>query len=205
MRKQSFSHKFAVLLLAACLVLGAAGCGSKKEAAPVSSAVSAVSSASASSAVSSTADSSASTAEQDNEITAVSSGAVSSASSAVSSAVKNIGFEKKWSTNPIDTAYKTEVAGAGSTAKLSKVYETYTEKWANEIATAYERLMTVSGSDATLKNEQTAWVDGKEQAVAALEKGKAAGDIRLKYYRDRARQVYYELYQYDPNFTFAAP
>ena len=212
--------KASALFLSACLLLATAGCGNKQSTAAVSSAASQVSSAvestasDVSAAASSAVDSSSSEAASTAEKTVSKSGAITAVpeSGAVSSSPSSDpAFNKKWSANPLDKAFKTASEEADTNKKILQLYSDYADKWQNEVASAYERLMTVSGNDAALKNEQTEWVNGKADALQKLKESVASdgtgaalavANKTMQFYRSRAQQLYFELYKYDPNFSF---
>lgn len=212
--------RFTALLLVSslCVACIAAGCGNKSTAQNSSSAqiassesavssqtVSAKSSEAASSKVPSVASKAESTVSKTHGIEAAPESKVSSA------LTKDERFNKKWAANPIAAAMQKEMDAADTNKKIVDMYSKYAQKWQNEIAATYDRLMTVSGNDAALKNEQTTWVNGKEAAlqkvknsVASEGTGAAIGVASkvMQFYQSRAQQLYFELYKYDPNFSF---
>ncbi|MCH4238681.1 MAG: hypothetical protein LKF71_00160 [Oscillospiraceae bacterium] len=211
------NNKWLALVLCLCVAAVTAGCGQKN--AEVSSSSATQSEASSSVEESSgTAQSAgvASGASQSVESAVSKSAAIGEtpASGAVSSApTKDAAFNKKWTANPIDAAFSKAEDAADSTSKIVKMYSDFTDRWQQEIAAAYDRLMTVSGNDAALKNEQTTWVNGKEESIKKIKDSVASGsngaaiavaNKTMQFYRGRAQQIYYEIYKYDPNFSFSS-
>lgn len=224
MRKPRTRFTALLLTFSLCIAAAAAGCGSKSGS---SSAASEVSSAQAIPV------SSENTASSNHAVSAVSSQASSAADSAASNAdtavsqtngieaapesntssvpTKDDRFNKKWAANPIDAAMQKAMDTADTNRKIVETYTQYAQKWQNEIAVTYDRLMTVSGNDAALKSEQTAWVNGKEAQLQKIKASVASegtgaavgvGSKVMQFYRARAQQLYFELYKYDPNFSF---
>ncbi|MDD3229026.1 MAG: hypothetical protein PHE09_07375 [Oscillospiraceae bacterium] len=202
----SHFRKWTVLLVSVCLcaICTAAGCGQKSSsgtAKGISSSLSAVSQGSDSSKEAAI-----------SKVPAIEAVPESGTSSLLSSSAKNDAFQKKWEENPIDAAFQKDNQSAGSSRQMVKLYSDYANKWKNEIASAYDRLMTVSGNDAALKNEQNSWVSGQAEALQKIKNSVVSGGTGasvaiaskiMQFYRSRAQQIYSELYQYDPKFTFS--
>lgn len=139
---------------------------------------------------------------------AITPGPVSAASSQAQSA-----FETKWKQNPLDAAYDKESGDAESTKEITELDNKYAVQWESAVIDAYQKLMQASDNDASLKSEQEQWEAGKAAALQQIQESQqgngtagsmAVANATMAFYRDRAKQLYQELYQYDPDFTFDA-
>ena len=133
-------------------------------------------------------------------------------SAAVSSQAQSA-FEAKWAQNPLDAAYDKESGDAESTKKITELDNKYALQWESAVVDAYQKLMQASSNDASLKSEQEKWESGKADALRQIQESQqgngtagsmAVANATMAFYRDRAKQLYQELYQYDPDFTFDA-
>ena len=132
--------------------------------------------------------------------------------SAVSSQAQSA-FEAKWAQNPLDAAYDKESGDAESTKEITELDNKYAVQWESAVVDAYQKLMQASNNDASLKSEQEKWESGKAAALQQIQESQqdngtagsmAVANATMAFYRDRAKQLYQELYQYDPDFTFDA-
>lgn len=126
-------------------------------------------------------------------------------------------FDKKFAGNPIDKAYIKDNAAAISNVDMVNVSDKYTEIWKKEITHAYAELENHMKLDSSkkpqqLKAEQEQWVSGADAALKKIsEEAQAAGGSmaqvneaskRMDYYRNRAAQLYRELYAYNKNYSY---
>lgn len=127
-------------------------------------------------------------------------------------------FDAKFAANPIDKAYIQESNKAISNIDMVNVSNKYSEIWQKEITHAYEELKKCMATDSsmkpkTLQKEQEDWEKGKAAAMKKInEEAQAAGGSMVEvnvasktmdYYRDRAAQLYKEIYEYKKDFSFA--
>lgn len=124
-------------------------------------------------------------------------------------------FNKVFKDNPIDKAYIKESNAAFSNVEMIQLSDKYAEIWSKEVTSAYDKLTKTASGDALnkIKAEQTAWVNGKTEALKKIsDAAQAAGGTMaqvdassgfMDYYRLRAAQLYKELYSYDKNYTYA--
>ena len=123
-------------------------------------------------------------------------------------------FNKLFSDNPIDAAYREESMDDFSAVDMEQTAAKFADLWQAEVDSAYQKLLDLSsGSERDqYKTEQEAWIaetpaaleEIRENAQAAggsLSNVTAAGDA-MEYYRARAAELYRELYNYDPDFSF---
>jgi hypothetical protein len=124
-------------------------------------------------------------------------------------------FNQKFSANPIDKAYIQDSANAISNLDMVKVANQYAQVWADEVNSAYKKVIQLAKGDALnkIKAEQNDWTTGKAAALAKISKdAQAAGgtmvqvteaSAKMTYYRSRAVEIYKQLYTYDKNYTYA--
>lgn len=127
-------------------------------------------------------------------------------------------FNEKFAGNPVDKAYIKESNKAVSTVDMVNVSQKYAGLWQTEITHAWSMLSQKmstdsSGRPAALKSEQQKWESGREAALKkitndALSAGGSMAEVNaasetMDFYRSRAAQLYRELYDYDPDFSFA--
>ena len=136
--------------------------------------------------------------------------------------VKTVGtdskeFNEKFSKNPLDQAYKSEIKKAITTADMEQVLDKYTKLWEKEIIHAYAALKKDLPPDSAkwkqIEADQKAWESGKDAAIkkfgddAAVQGGSLArveaSSDGMEYYRSRAAQLYRQLYDCDKNYTYA--
>lgn len=198
--------RLAAGFLGVLLAVGAAGCGEQAPGAAAGSAPSQA--ASASQAAPPSAAQGASSPAPASRADAITPGGASSA--APSSALEDA-FAQKWAKNPLDAAYDAASGSAETTQAMTELANRYAVQWESAVVDAYQKLRKASGDDAALKAEQEAWASGKEAALQQIRDSQAgngtAGSLAaaaatLDFYRSRARQLYQELFQYDPDFTF---
>ena len=128
---------------------------------------------------------------------------------------ENAAFNEKFSTNAIDAAYAEEIDVATSISEMVRICGEYTDLWSKEVDNAYMHLLAASDEEhySDYKADQESWVsekDGKiaEITAAAQEQGGSMALLNgssqvMNFYRARAMYLYEELYQYDPEFSFA--
>ncbi len=123
-------------------------------------------------------------------------------------------FDKQFKLNPIDKKYIQDSNNAFSNLEMIQLSDKYGDIWSKEVTSAYNKLIKLAKDDALskVKAEQTAWVNGKTEALKKIsDAAQAAGGTMaqvnasssmMDYYRTRAAQVYKELYAYDKNYTY---
>ncbi len=187
-------QKWAALILCAAVAAAAAGCTEQTASSTAPLVVSSQPSSSSEPTVS-----------QEDAITP---GPVSAVSSQAQSA-----FEAKWAQNPLDAAYDKESGDAESTKEITELDNKYALQWESAVVDAYQKLMQASSNDASLKSEQEKWESGKADVLRQIQESQqgngtagsmAVANATMSFYRGRAKQLYQELYQYDPDFTFDA-
>lgn len=123
-------------------------------------------------------------------------------------------LEESFSKNPIDLAYQEASSNAMSTMDMLEVEGQYTEVWKKEVESAYQKLLDAAPADqqAAIEKEQNTWsmdlpsqisqiTDSDQNNAGTMASVNTAVAVR-KLYRDRARELYESLYQYNPNFTY---
>ncbi|QEY35210.1 DUF1311 domain-containing protein [Caproiciproducens galactitolivorans] len=124
-------------------------------------------------------------------------------------------FDELFKKNPIDKKYIQELNDAISNVAMVNLSNKYTGIWEKEVSSAYKKLCKLAkGSELTkIKDEQTAWENGKSAALKKIsDDAQAAGgsmaqvnaaSATMDFYRSRAAQLYRALYSYDPNYSYA--
>lgn len=122
-------------------------------------------------------------------------------------------FNAKFAENPLDRQYQAESQEAVSNLEIAQVAEKYAGLWEEETEAAYTALMEASGEDAGWKAEQEAWLSSRQSELEKLSQQAAEiggslaqaeeATLRMEFFRQRARQLYRELYEYQPEFSFA--
>jgi hypothetical protein len=126
-------------------------------------------------------------------------------------------FNAKFAANPIDKAYSSDMAGAASTLAMVTVSGNYTGLWNAEVSHACEQLKTALKDNgdklSAFEADQQKWEDGKTAALAKItaEANATGGSLArlnaasgaMEYVRSRAAALYRQLYDLDPNFTYA--
>lgn len=137
---------------------------------------------------------------------------VSSSESESSTPVED--FDEFFSMNMLDVMYTQEMNQAATTMEMARTADSFCQAWQNEITNGYDQLLEAAPASEldTVKADQKSWEDGKDAALqkiaddAAKQGGTLAqvnASIQAKdYYRARAEEIYRQLYQYNPNFTF---
>ena len=128
---------------------------------------------------------------------------------------ENTGFNDKFSQNSLDMAYEEEMMSAYSANEWVTICSKYSQLWQDEVDNAYKELLAVVSEDrySSLREEQDQWLLDIEsqiqqiRASAEAEGGSlvlfnASSEIMLLY-RTRAAVLYQELYDYNPDFSFA--
>lgn len=130
----------------------------------------------------------------------------------------SVAFNQKFAANPIDKAYIKESNRAVSTVDMVNVSQKYAGLWQKEIGHAWkelsEKMKTDSGGQpAKLQAEQKKWENGKSAALKkisgdALASGGSMAEVNkasqeMDFYRNRAAQLYRELYRYQSNYSYA--
>jgi uncharacterized protein YecT (DUF1311 family) len=129
----------------------------------------------------------------------------------------NAAFLKKFKENTLDSAYEAEMKDAVSTLDMVKVATKYAGLWDAEVAHASELLQAALKDSPEKKDtaaaDQKTWEDGKAAALQKIADDAAAsgGSISkvdaatgaMDYSRNRAYELYRQLYDYNQNFAFA--
>lgn len=123
-------------------------------------------------------------------------------------------FALIFSQNPLDTDYNAELDEATSTGKMAGTISKYIDLWKVEVDSAYQTLMQKTSGEAksAIREEQSEWVSGIGDAMESIQNNASgngsarqleiAGEI-LAYYRARAATLYSQLFQIEPDFSFA--
>lgn len=214
----NYKRKLSILLTTAVVFSVLAGCGPSK---PVSGDVSApVSSQTGQSAVSLQPESSSAPQSEASASSATSSVKGNEPTESQNGPVLPVEtddkeFDQKFKDNPIDKAYIKASNNAISSVDMVNVSNQYAMIWAEEVTSAYNKLGKLATGDALKKiqNEQATWTNGKTDALKKISTdAQAAGGTMaqvneasgiMDLYRNRAAQVYKELYGYDKNYTYA--
>ncbi len=150
------------------------------------------------------------------------SGPVSSVPQVMSSEVSSAGssqaaaadFETYFKNNPIDTAYQEAFDQAVSNTEMVRIANEFADSWKKEIESGYQKLLTVAPNEdqGEIEKQQAKWQtesQGRLDEIVqkAQETGGTMGHVQsavdvMNFYRDRAREVYASLYEYDQNFSF---
>nr|WP_319489604.1 lysozyme inhibitor LprI family protein [uncultured Caproiciproducens sp.] len=128
----------------------------------------------------------------------------------------NADFNALFKSNPIDKKYIAESNKAFSSVEMVQLSNKYADIWSKEVTSAYNKVVKLATGDALkkIKAEQTAWVNGKTEALKKIsDEAQAGGGTMaqvnaasgmMDYYRSRAAQVYRQLYTYDKSYTYEA-
>lgn len=119
-----------------------------------------------------------------------------------------------FSENPLDADYTAELEDATSTGKMINIINKYLELWKTEVDAAYRTLMEKTSGDAKedIRTQQETWIDETDDNIQAIQDGvEGDGSARqleitsqiMAYYRARAATLYSQLFQIQPDFTFA--
>lgn len=119
-----------------------------------------------------------------------------------------------FSENPLDADYTAELEDATSTGKMIGIINKYLELWKTEVDTAYRTLMEKTTGEAKedIRTQQETWIDETDENIQAIQDGvEGDGSARqleiasqiMAYYRARAATLYSQLFQIQPDFTFA--
>lgn len=119
-----------------------------------------------------------------------------------------------FSENPLDADYTAELEDATSTGKMITIINKYLELWKTEVDAAYRTLMEKTSGDAKedIRTQQETWIDETDDNIQAIQDGvEGDGSARqleiasqiMAYYRARAATLYSQLFQIQPDFTFA--
>lgn len=123
-------------------------------------------------------------------------------------------FALLFSQNPLDIDYNAELDEATSTGKMAGTISKYIDLWKVEVDSAYQALMQKTSGEAksAIREEQSEWVSGTGAAIESIQNSASgngsarqleiAGQI-LSYYRARAATLYSQLFQIEPDFSFA--
>lgn len=123
-------------------------------------------------------------------------------------------FALLFSQNPLDIDYNAELDEATSTGKMAGTISKYIDLWKVEVDSAYQALMKKTSGEAktAIREEQSEWVSGTGAAIESIQNSASgngsarqleiAGQI-LSYYRARAATLYSQLFQIEPDFSFA--
>ena len=122
-------------------------------------------------------------------------------------------FTQKFQENPLDAAYRAESEQAVSNLEIKAVAEKYAGLWAAEGEAAYDALLEASGQDPEVIARQEEWYASRQEEMEKITQqaqeigGSLAqaeeATLRMEYFRQRARELYLELFSYEPDFTFA--
>ncbi|WP_312695477.1 lysozyme inhibitor LprI family protein [Caproiciproducens sp.] len=124
-------------------------------------------------------------------------------------------FNALFKENPIDKKYIAESNKAFSNVEMVQLSNKYAGIWEKEVTSAYNKVVKLASGDALskIKAEQTAWTNGKTEALKKIsDEAQAGGGTMaqvntasgiMDYYRSRAAQVYRQLYSYDKNYSYA--
>lgn len=142
---------------------------------------------------------------------------ISQGSSEVStpSKVSEEEFEAYFEKNPIDSAHIKAQTTAYSNTDIVKVENQFSEIWQKEIDSCYEKLLTTASKEdqAAIEQAQTKWSAEKQSKLDeisqdAQQNGGTMASVQtatntMNFYRDRAKELYRSLYNYDQNYGYA--
>ncbi len=120
-------------------------------------------------------------------------------------------FEAKFAENPLDASYSEQADQLSTTQELVSLASTYAGLWNSEIIHAYEELLQYPDQEEVAQDQQT-WDAEKDDRLAALlsevtGEGTAAqiekNTIAMNFYRDKAKELYRQLYARDPDYTYS--
>ena len=125
----------------------------------------------------------------------------------------NTAFLEKFNSNSLDSAYEEELETAFSAKEWVQISQKYANFWLSEIDNAYKCLLVEADDTASIKDEQAAWLSSCDEKIQQIEseatadggslaRFNAANEVMLLY-RERAAQLYEQLYAYDQTFTFS--
>lgn len=152
---------------------------------------------------------------QPSEVLSIPSGPSSSTVSQIPSQTAPSDFDSYFEGNPIDQAHSEALALAMSNADIIKAENQFADLWKKEIESCYDKLLTAapSGDQGRIEQEQTKWSSESQQRLTEIEENAAQGEgtmagvqqatQTMNFYRDRAKELYRSLYQYDQTFTYA--
>lgn len=154
---------------------------------------------------------------QESSSAASSDGAVSQGGMVKTESTDSNAFNAKFKQNPIDVKYIAEMKKAISNTDMVKVSGKYAVLWEKEINHAFseleDRLASNSDKKAQIEAEQKDWENGRNDALKKIsDDAQALGGSMARveaaskgmdFYRSRAAALYRELYDYEPNFTYA--
>ena len=125
----------------------------------------------------------------------------------------NTEFLKIFNANSLDSAYEEELETAFSAKQWVEISQKYANFWLAEIDNAYKCLLVEADDTAAIKAEQSNWLSSCDDKIHQIEseitadggslaRFNAANEVMLLY-RERAADLYEQLYAYDQNFTFS--
>lgn len=125
----------------------------------------------------------------------------------------NAAFLEKFNANSLDSAYEEELETAFSAKEWVQISQKYANFWLSEIDNAYKCLLVEAEDTASIKNEQASWLSSCDDKIHEIEsevtadggslaRFNAANEIMLLY-RERAADLYEQLYAYDKTFSFS--
>ncbi len=124
-------------------------------------------------------------------------------------------FNELFKSNPIDSAYNTELQNVDSITDMRSVTISYGEKWKNEVSTAYNKLSELLAENAeakkALEDSQNEWIDGlveiensfydeASEVGAGSEALLSADTAIMNYYKGRTAVLYEQIYELTGNF-----
>lgn len=123
-------------------------------------------------------------------------------------------FEAYFEQNPIDKAHAEAQTTAYSNADIVKVENQFSEIWQQEIDRCYEKLLTTASKEdqAAIEQAQTKWSAEKQSKLDkisqdAQQNGGTMANVQvatntMNFYRDRAKELYRSLYNYDQAYGY---
>lgn len=138
----------------------------------------------------------------------------SAVSSTVSSQAAALDFESYFETNPIDPAYQETFNQAVSNTEMVRIANQFADIWKQEIESGYQKLLSAAPGEeqADIEKQQAKWQTESQGRIdeivqKAQETGGTMGNVQsavdvMNFYRERAKEVYASLYEYDQNFPF---
>ena len=123
-------------------------------------------------------------------------------------------FEAYFKKNPIDQAHTEAQTTAYSNADIVKVENQFSEIWQKEIDSCYEKLLTIASKEdqAAIEQAQTKWSAEKQSKLDeisqdAQQNGGTMASVQtatntMNFYRDRAKELYRSLYNYDQSYGY---
>ena len=122
-------------------------------------------------------------------------------------------FEAVFAANALDADYEAQMETVSTTREIISVANTFAGLWNTEISNAYTQLLTTDGIDVkAIEADQRDWYNNLSDELEKIQQS-VEGDgsttqteraILIKdFYREKAKALYEQLYQINPDYTYA--